>query len=176
MVSLNQVDSVAHQPTGFHKLLELIDGGHAVLGRELDDALSVLQSEKAWEYEENVQTRLACGLECAGQGLGVARLNDLELQPPRSGGHLHCFEVGPWCFEVGLPQIEHAQAGGLRYNLLEQLDLPTGRLGTLDGKPGHVSARAGEAHDVALGNRITSRGHDDWDRVGRFHSGLDHGP
>src|SRR5262245_59601965 len=157
MVSLNQVGSVAHQPTGFHKLLELIDGGHAVLGRELDDALSELQSEKAWEYEENVQTRLACGLECAGQGLAGARLKALDLRPPGSGRHLGCFEVGLWCFAVDLPQIEHAHAGGLRYNLLEQLHLPTGRLGTQDGKPGHVSARAGEAHDPALRNRITSR-------------------
>jgi hypothetical protein len=90
MVSLNQVCSVAHQPAGLHKLLELIDGGHAVLGRELNDTLSVLESEETREHDENIQARLACGLECAGQGLEVARLKDLELQPPRSGGHLCC--------------------------------------------------------------------------------------
>jgi hypothetical protein len=50
---------------------------NVILGRELDDTLSGLQTE----HDETVEARVAGGLECAGYGLGVSRLIELQLQP-----------------------------------------------------------------------------------------------
>ena len=76
---------------------------NVILGRGLDDTLSGLQTE----HDETVEARVAGGLECAGYGLGVSRLIELQLQPQRAAGHLCSFEGGL----RRVRQTEHAQAG-----------------------------------------------------------------